>query len=74
MVDLGAAEHGYSEVVRLCNRRATTGEGARIDVSMLASAVSWMVAPLALAGSLGEPVTRKGNRHSSLPGRRASHA
>src|SRR5206468_1909076 len=44
-------------------RRATTGEGARIDVSMLASAVSWMVAPLALAGSLGEPVTRKGNRH-----------
>ena len=63
MVDLGAAEHGYSEVVKALYRRATTGEGARIDVSMLASAVSWMVAPLALAGSLGEPVTRKGNRH-----------
>jgi crotonobetainyl-CoA:carnitine CoA-transferase CaiB-like acyl-CoA transferase len=43
-------------------RRATTGEGARIDVSMLRSAVSWMVAPVALA-SLGERVTRKGNRH-----------
>jgi len=63
MVDLGAAEHGYSEVVKALYRRATTGEGARIDVSMLASAVSWMVAPLALAVSLGEPVTRKGNRH-----------
>ena len=63
MVDLGAAEHGYSEVVKALYRRATTGEGARIDVSMLASAVSWMVSPVALATSLGEPVTRKGNRH-----------
>src|SRR5439155_602823 len=63
MVDLGAAEHGYSEVVKALYRRATTGEGARIDVSMLRSAVSWMVAPITLAGSLGERVTRKGNRH-----------
>jgi crotonobetainyl-CoA:carnitine CoA-transferase CaiB-like acyl-CoA transferase len=63
MVDLGAAEHGYSEVVKALYRRATTGEGARIDVSMLRSAVSWMVAPVALSSSLGERVTRKGNRH-----------
>src|SRR5439155_1623249 len=62
MVDLGAAEHGYSEVMKALYRRATTGEGARIDVSMLRSAVSWMVAPVALS-SLGERVTRKGNRH-----------
>ncbi|HXL46012.1 MAG TPA: CoA transferase [Candidatus Binatia bacterium] len=63
MVDLGAAEHGYSEVVKALYRRATTGEGARIDVSMLRSAVSWMVAPIALSSSLGERVARKGNRH-----------
>jgi crotonobetainyl-CoA:carnitine CoA-transferase CaiB-like acyl-CoA transferase len=62
MVDLGAAEHGYSEVMKALYRRATTGEGACIDVSMLRSAVSWMVAPVALS-SLGERVTRKGNRH-----------
>jgi len=62
MVDLGAAEHGYSEVMKALYRRATTGEGARIDVSMLASAVSWMAAPVVLS-SLGERVTRKGNRH-----------
>jgi len=62
MVDLGAAEHGYSEVMKALYHRATTGEGARIDVSMLRSAVSWMVAPVALS-SLGERVTRKGNRH-----------
>lgn len=63
MVDLGAAEHGYSEVVKALYRRVTTGEGARIDVSMLASALSWMVSPVALSTSLGETVTRKGNRH-----------
>src|SRR6202008_851346 len=58
----GAAEHGYSEVMKALYRRATTGEGARIDVSMLRSAVSWMVAPVVVS-SLGERVTRKGNRH-----------
>jgi crotonobetainyl-CoA:carnitine CoA-transferase CaiB-like acyl-CoA transferase len=63
MVDLGAAEHGYGEVVKALYRRATTGEGARIELSMLRSAVSWMVAPVALATSLGERVTRRGNRH-----------
>lgn len=63
MVDLGAAEHGYSEVIKALYRRATTGEGARIDVSMLRSAVSWMVSPVALSASLGERITRKGNRH-----------
>ena len=63
MVDLGAAEHGYSEVVKALYRRVTTGAGARIDVSMLASALSWMVSPVALSTSLGETVTRKGNRH-----------
>jgi formyl-CoA transferase len=62
MVDLGAAEHGYGEVMKALYRRATTREGARIDISMLRSAVSWMVAPVALS-SLGERVTRKGNRH-----------
>ena len=62
MVDLGAAEHGYGEVMKALYRRATTREGAQIDISMLRSAVSWMVAPVALS-SLGERVTRKGNRH-----------
>jgi formyl-CoA transferase len=63
MVDLGAAQHGYTEIVKALYRRAATGEGARIDLSMLASAVSWMVSPIALQTSLGETVTRKGNRH-----------
>lgn len=62
MVDLGAAEHGYGEVMKALYRRAVTGQGARIDVSMHRSAVSWMASPLLLA-SLGERVTRRGNAH-----------
>jgi crotonobetainyl-CoA:carnitine CoA-transferase CaiB-like acyl-CoA transferase len=62
MVDLGAAEHGYGEVMKALYRRAVTGQGARIDVSMHRSAVAWMASPLLLA-SLGERVTRKGNAH-----------
>jgi len=63
MVDLGAAEHGYTEVVKALFARARTGRGARIDLSMLQSAVSWMAAPVVLAASLGEPVGRRGNTH-----------
>jgi crotonobetainyl-CoA:carnitine CoA-transferase CaiB-like acyl-CoA transferase len=62
MVDLGAAEHGYGEVMKALYRRARTGEGARIDVSMFRSAVSWMVAPVLLE-SAGEPVARRGSAH-----------
>jgi crotonobetainyl-CoA:carnitine CoA-transferase CaiB-like acyl-CoA transferase len=63
MVDLGAAEHGYGELMKALYRRAVTGTGARIDVSMLRSAVSWMASPIVLSASLGERITRKGNTH-----------
>lgn len=62
MVDLGAAEHGYGEVMKALYRRARTGEGARIDVSMFRSAVSWMAAPVLLE-SAGEHVIRRGSAH-----------
>src|SRR5436190_839069 len=62
MVDLGAAEHAYGEVMKALYRREKTGEGARIDVAMFRSAVSWLVAPVAVE-SLGERVTRRGSGH-----------
>jgi len=62
MVDLGAAEHAYGEVMKALYRRAKTGEGARIDVAMFRSAVSWLVAPFAV-DSLGEHVARRGSGH-----------
>jgi formyl-CoA transferase len=62
MVDLGAAEHAYGQVMKALYLRARTGEGARIDVSMFRSAVSWMVAPVGLE-SVGERVDRRGSAH-----------
>src|SRR5207247_4766562 len=63
MVDLGAAEHGYSAIMRALYHRAVAGAGARLDVSMLRSAVSWLVSPVLLSASLGERIARKGNTH-----------
>ena len=62
MIDLGAAEHAYGELMKALYHRARTSEGARLDVSMHRSALSWMVSPI-LHQALGEPVTRKGNSH-----------
>ncbi|MGH7355813.1 MAG: CaiB/BaiF CoA transferase family protein [Candidatus Rokuibacteriota bacterium] len=62
MIDLGAAEHAYGELMKALYHRARTGEGARLDVSMHRSALSWMVSPI-LHQALGEPATRKGNSH-----------
>jgi len=62
MVDLGAAEHAYGAVMKALYRRATTGEGSRIDLSMFRSAATWMASPLMLT-ALGERVTRRGNTH-----------
>lgn len=63
MVDLGAGEHGYSEIMKALYLRAVSGEGRRLDLSMFRSAVSWMLTPVMLAGSLQEPVGRRGNTH-----------
>ncbi|HZQ07084.1 MAG TPA: CoA transferase [Anaerolineae bacterium] len=62
MVDLGAAEHAYGAVMKALYKRAISGEGSRLDISMFHSAVSWMVNPLMLT-RLGEQITRRGNTH-----------
>ena len=63
MVDLGAGEHAYGQVMRALYLRERTGKGSRVDISMLQSAVSWMVSPVMLTTSFGETVTRRGNTH-----------
>jgi len=63
MVDLGAGEHGYGQIMKALYHRAITGKGARLDISMFRSAVSWMLNPVMLTHSLNEPVTRRGNTH-----------
>lgn len=63
MVDLGAGEHAYGLVMKALYRRAVTGEGARLDLSMFQSAVSWMIAPVMLSHSFAIPGRRHGNTH-----------
>lgn len=63
MVDLGAAEHAYGQVMQALYRRATTGEGSRLDIAMYRSAVSWMIIPVMMAESFGKVMTRQGNTH-----------
>jgi crotonobetainyl-CoA:carnitine CoA-transferase CaiB-like acyl-CoA transferase len=63
MVDLGAGEHGYGEIMKALYLRALDGKGRQVDLSMFRSAVSWMLTPVMLTASLGEPVGRRGNTH-----------
>lgn len=61
--DLGAAEHAYSEVMKALYKRALTGEGSRIDVSMFQSSVSWLITKLPHVKSFGKRISRTGNVH-----------
>lgn len=63
MADLGASEHGYGQIMKALYKRAITGEGCRIDISMFQSAVSWLVNPVLLTRSFGDKITRRGNTH-----------
>jgi crotonobetainyl-CoA:carnitine CoA-transferase CaiB-like acyl-CoA transferase len=63
MVDLGAGEHAYGQVMRALYLRERTGAGSRVDISMFQSAVSWMVSPVMLTQSFGQTVERRGNTH-----------
>ena len=61
--DMGASEHGYGLVMKALFKRAMTGEGERIDLSMYQSTTSWLTVPLALTKSFGKRLTRSGNTH-----------
>jgi crotonobetainyl-CoA:carnitine CoA-transferase CaiB-like acyl-CoA transferase len=63
MVDLGAGEHAYGQVMRALYLREKTHRGARVDISMFASAVSWMVSPVMLTTSFNQNVERRGTTH-----------
>lgn len=63
MADMGVAEHGYGQVMKALYRRATLGQGARIDVAMYNSVISWTVIPFTMARSFGTVMTRRGNTH-----------
>ncbi len=65
LVDLKAGDEVYANVWMAMAKRAATGEGTRIDVSMLQAAASWLITVLPLIdfGCDDWELTRCGNEH-----------
>jgi len=61
--DMGTSEHSYGLLMKALFKRAVTGDGARIDMSMFESSVSWLTTPITLGVSFGKTITRRGNTH-----------
>ncbi len=61
--DMGTSEHGYGLLMKALFKRAVTGQGTRIDMSMFESSVSWLTVPIALSQSFGAKISRRGNTH-----------
>ena len=63
LADMGTSEHAYGLLMKALLKRERTGEGSRIDISMLESASSWLTVATTLTATFGEKVTRSGNTH-----------
>jgi len=61
--DMGTSEHAYGLLMKALFKRAVTGEGSRIDLSMFESSVSWLTVPISMTASFGKKITRQGNTH-----------
>lgn len=61
--DMGASEHGYGLLMKALFKRAVTGEGSRIDLSMFESTVSWLTQAITHTVTFKKKVTRRGNTH-----------
>jgi crotonobetainyl-CoA:carnitine CoA-transferase CaiB-like acyl-CoA transferase len=66
MADIAAGMHAYSAILAALLQRARTGEGSRIDVSMLESLAEWMSYPMYYAFDGATPPPRTGASHSSI--------
>jgi len=63
LADMGTSEHAYGLLMKALLKREKTGEGSRIDISMLESATSWLTVATTLTATFHETVTRSGNTH-----------
>ena len=61
--DMGASEHGYGLLMKALLKRAVTGQGSRIDLSMFESTVSWLTQAITHTVTFKKKVSRKGNTH-----------
>jgi crotonobetainyl-CoA:carnitine CoA-transferase CaiB-like acyl-CoA transferase len=61
--DMGTSEHAYGLIMKALYKRAITGEGSRIDISMFQSTVSWLTVPITQTKSFNKKIKRRGNTH-----------
>ena len=61
--DMGTSEHAYGSLMKALYKRAVTGQGSRIDLSMFESSLSWLTVPITFTASFGKKATRRGNTH-----------
>ncbi len=58
--DMGASEHGYGLLMKALYKRAVTGKGSRIDLSMFESTVSWLTQAITHTVSFKKKVSAEG--------------
>ncbi len=66
IADISAGMYAYSSILAALIQRSKTGEGARIDVSMLESMVEWMGFPMYYAFDGAPPPPRAGASHATI--------
>ncbi|MDX3904164.1 MAG: CaiB/BaiF CoA-transferase family protein [Pigmentiphaga sp.] len=66
VADIAAGMYAYSHILAALLLRGTTGQGSRIDVSMLESMVEWMGYPMYYAFEGAPPPGRSGAAHATI--------
>jgi len=66
IVDIAAGMYAYSNILAALIQRGKTGQGCRIDISMLESMVEWMSFPLYYSYDGAEPPPRAGAEHATI--------
>ena len=66
IVDIAAGMYAYTNILAALIQRGKTGQGCRIDVSMLESMAEWMSFPLYYAYDGAEPPARAGAAHATI--------
>ncbi|KPA88007.1 putative acyl-CoA transferase/carnitine dehydratase [Pseudomonas asplenii] len=66
IADIAAGMYAYSGILSALLLRGRTGEGSRVDISMLESLVEWMGYPMYYAFDGAPPPPRAGAAHSTI--------
>jgi itaconate CoA-transferase len=66
IADISAGMYAYSNILAALIQRGKTGQGCRLDISMLEGMVEWMSFPMYYAYQGAEPPPRAGAAHATI--------